>query len=283
MQYTGIGSWTQSAGHYTWQESGCSSIVNQAFKDCSWKNTRVAFVGDSVLRNLYYETAIWMDENHKFEYAFPYAIKNMQYFEEYGYYPLQSFKSSTDPRCCGETDCVQRQAARNGKLGLTALNSALGWLKGDPTEGNVLVVHSPIVHTARAYVSDEQFRKQIIAILAALRPRLAEAEHDRSLLTIWMSATSPREDITPEPSFMENGASRRYRLYMIEKEVLAGAPRALHHMDVWNMTRRRRDRYFDYTHVFPYPAYATKAGDHNRTISKAWVSMLDTIISSSTS
>ena len=162
---------------------------------------RIAFVGDSTLRNLFGEWVAWAQDKPctygNIPYSWSHGSVQAKYFETYGYYPLKSFSSKDDKACCGEPDCVHRQQARVPRLGFPALKRALGW-PGAVDYGTVLIIRSPIVHQARAYASDEEHMAIVEKIISKVKPGIK-----KRILTMWVSATS-HEPMSLKKKYMEN-------------------------------------------------------------------------------
>ena len=284
QQYLGLGIWDVREGRYEWKENGCSTLT-YPYKKCTANGTkmhsrvRIAFVGDSVLRNLFYEWSSWaMGTTGGFgnmKYTWHDSIVEARYFETYGYYPIKHFSSPNDPSCCGETDCVRRQKAREHREGFTKLQDALRWLEeveGKGGWGTALLVRSPVIHQARAYVSDVTHSEVVTKMINMLKPGLSV----NARTTIWVSATS-RRDHHIKGLYIENRQARRYRLHCIEMDLLSrvSAILGLRQLNLWDMTRGRRDRYFDETHVWPTYRMAVP---FLHTISKTWTDMLNTML-----
>ena len=253
-RYEGVGRWGKD-GH--WVEDGCHSLRRGAAL-----NLRIAFVGDSVLRNLFYE---WCSPR-KWAKTLPYATSNNRYFEEYGYYPILPYHTLL-PACCGEPDCQQRQAGRAGREGYKVLELALQW------KPDILVIRSPIIHHGRSYVSDATHRAIVTRIL-----RLVPNG------TIWMSTTPLGSTWTnahnPWPEqYLDQGTHRRYRLYAMEKEMLAKLRPDVRWWDVWEMTYRRRGEccFVDPSHVWPSNG-SNPAIRETRPLTKEWAAMLHTLL-----
>ncbi len=252
---------------YNWRPGGCPLPPLTSF--CSSKKMRIAFVGDSILRNLFFEWVAWAEDKPctygNIPYSWNHSSMQAQYFETYGYYPLKSFSSSDDKTCCGEPDCVRRQQARAPRLGFPALKRALEWL-GEVDYGTVLIVRSPIVHQARAYVSDEEHMAIVGKIISKVKLGIKQRK-----LTIWVSATS-HEPRSLKKKYMENRQARRYRMHLMESKLVEKV-KGLSLLSLWNMSVGRHDRFWDGSHVFP-----TNNRPYSHTIGRTWVAMLNSVL-----
>ena len=231
---------------YVWKESGCHSMAlgPENFMLAAPTGLRVAFVGDSLLRNLF---GAWMDDigDHL-------QSNSSRIFEVYGYYPTVK-----PGQCCGENDCKQRQFDRTWKhkRGLEdgVLKHGLTWLgmkstKNGTVRPSVLVLNSPAVHGARAYVSVKTHMKSVREMLRMVKWGREKFQYDQ---VIWMSTTPMRDWVPSENDYLDNRSDRRYRLYQLEKKLLDTHYPWIYQMDVWNMMSTRRDRMNDLSHVYP--------------------------------
>ena len=182
------------------------------------------------------------------------------------YYPIHAMRRHQRSQC-GEAKARQRQAARQGRLGLQVLQLALQWLTIPAAKHGVLVLRSPAVHSARSYVSDAEYE----ASMRRLIELVGSSFHG---LTLWMSPTPPRELSTPSKWF-DNRRERRRQLMDIDQRLLeeyrqeqSAAARGWRFqpvfVDTWTPLETRSDRYFDETHVFPSSSYPTTPSDFPR-------------------
>ena len=244
---------------------------------------RIALLGDSTLRNVYYDLVLSLrgDEALTEQYSLPYKYKytytprdkkrthktrtaatattattrlEVSYFESYGYYPLQD---TTNPaRGCGEDDFVRRQKGRVGRLGFDAMKRALEFVR----DSGLLVMRSPAVHEARSYVSEQEHA----AIVERMVRTVREAGMDDRRV-IWLGPTPLNEhhpmDLARahategniKKSWLDNRSERRARLAQVQERVFRRLRFRPRRIIVWDMAGTRSDRYFDDTHVYPAP------------------------------
>jgi len=197
----------------------------------------------------------------------------MKYFETYGYYPLVD---PTPQNCCGEEpDCKQRQAARKYRLGFDHLKTSLQWLAGAQKKKGILIIRSPAIHHGRSYVSEESHAAIIRNMLQMIAGSQQSIER-----TYWMSATPMKDHssmVIQEKVMLDNRSKKRWHFHKIEQRQLLAHP-SVHFWDVWHMAQGRRDRFYDSTHVYPYPSYKLKATDFPRTVASTFSSMLKTML-----
>ncbi len=228
--------YTEVKDIYQWKEDGCR-IVNMSakyFLSTLQKNTKIAFVGDSVLGNVYKDFLSFLHVPIKDKEA-EYALDNgsaLKYFLTYGYYTFNN-------TCCGEIDCRVRQQVRKGKLGFSKLKAALQWIR--QSANCVLIVQSPAIHHARSHVTENVHAglvKQIIIIMHSVN----------NCRLVWFSTSPMGTHIIPKEKYVNNRSHRRWRLYNMEKQVIRNQADILW-FDVWNLFWTRKDRFRDATHV----------------------------------
>lgn len=290
-QYLGSGVWdtdTQPVTHvndsYQWREDRCKTLpltLPQMFGEN--KNSVIVhllFVGDSTLRNLFFDFALFLNG---LSHTSPNDIGRTvviaggnqitaAFYETYGFYPVFERAHTNVTACCGEKTCAQRQRERAGKLGFVKLNHALNDMAKIPIgDHKFLILKSPAIHQGRAYVGEEE-QNQIFRKL--IRQVEVSSMAGKRFNVIWVSCTPTRDHHLPL-ELIDNRSNRRYQMHMNELTVLKSAHWILR-LDVWNMTRLRRDRFYDMTHVYPSSSYAQSS--RPRIIASSWSTMLKNII-----
>jgi len=190
--------------HYRWVEDGCKhrKIGLEDLLSLSPDGVSVFFVGDSLMRNLYLDFYDTIGER-----MLAVREKSVSFYEVYGYY-----NEILPENCCGEADCVHRQAVRHaGQAGsgggmrglqdaiLATATRSLGLMP----EPRVLVLNSPVVHHARAYVSTATHMNTVAKVLELV----AAAKVEYNVTVIWMGAT-PYADWKLPDGYMDNRNGR---------------------------------------------------------------------------
>lgn len=246
--FSGNGYWSLNLDTYTdvsdlyqWKEKDCfvSKLTLDDLKNNLLPNTRIAFVGDSVMLNIYSDFYLFtkgivdhFGQNIEKDSTIA-NIVELKAFKTYGYYAFPN-------RCCGEPDCVTRQEQRAPNMGFEKLDMAKAWLS--KSENCILVLKSPVIHQGRAYVTGEMHIESVKRILEELK--------DIKCRIIWVSATPMGSHIFNKYKYADNRSDRRWLMHVQEKELVANVENIIW-LDIWNMFWTRKDRYRDITHVYP--------------------------------
>ena len=238
-------SYTDVGDIYTWKFDNCviKHESTSSFKKRILANTKIVFIGDSVMGNFYVDFVLFLLDKTK-DVADRMNLRNrgfkfgqgreIKYFRTYGFYTFNG-------RCCNEPDCKTRQIARKPYMGFEQMRHMKQWLIG--ASKCTIFIHSPIIHQARAYVTNEEHIravKQILQQIKSIKCRL-----------FWLSTTPMSyHDQYDKNKFVDNRSDRRYRLHLLEKEILQ-SQKQIYWIDLWDMFWTRKDRYKDVTHVYP--------------------------------
>jgi len=243
MWATGIKPYSDVVDKYIWKQEGCRipHITVSEFMNNLKLGTKIAFIGDSILGNIYTDFKLFLNDEKSNLYlrnsgtgmTFDRSIE-FNYFKTYGYYKFNG-------QCCGESDCLVRQRARKGNYGFEKLQKMKAYLEGNAQ--CTIIIKSPVVHHSRAYVTEKQHMETINNIIS-------ELTKFKSCRIIWVSATPMGTHMFDKNKFLDNRSDRRWKLHVKEKQMVTQENNIIF-MDVWSMFWTRKDRFYDVTHVYP--------------------------------